>query len=72
MRRQIKDAWGADVPISTPEPAPLEVKVDFLGFGFTMGGMAFNVTEAEIEEIFTPPFMPEGYQGDIDDLEEPR
>jgi len=53
------DSWGADVPISRPAAAPSDVKVDFLGFGFTMGGIAFNVSEAEIEDIYTPPFAPD-------------
>lgn len=42
----------------------MEVLVDFEGFGFTMGGIAHFISEVEVEELFTPPVMPEGYQGD--------
>lgn len=65
---RIVDNWGADGPISQPEAAQEEVLVDFQGFGFTTGGVVFNVTEAELEEIFTPPFMPQGYQGEVDHI----
>ena len=65
------ETWASDTPISRPEPIEMEPLVDFGGFAFTMGGIALNVTSAEIEDIFTPPFMPEGF-GVEDDFDSPR
>lgn len=55
------ELWTSDAPISRPIAPEGEVMVDFLGFGFTMGGMVINATKDEIEEAFVPPLMPEGY-----------
>lgn len=30
------------------------------GFGFTMGGIANNISEADREQLFTPFFSPDG------------
>lgn len=55
--------WSTDTFISQPLPASKEmpVLVSFGGFGFTSGGIAHDVTEAQVEEIFTPMFAPEGF-----------
>lgn len=65
MRDRV-DNWGSDVPISEPIPSGNEVKVDFEGFGFTMGGMTYAVSQEEIEEMFRPIFRPEGFLDDDD------
>lgn len=69
MRRS-NEAWASDVPISRPVAPDREVLVDFLGFGFTTGGMVLNATDSEIEELFMPPYMPEGYEFTGDDEDE--
>jgi hypothetical protein len=53
------EVWGSDVPISMPEPPRRPIMVNFGGFGMTTGGIAHNITEADIEEMFTPFFGPE-------------
>ena len=63
MKRSEHDAWAADTAISRPDPPSVPVMVDFDGFGFTMNGMAHNLSSGEIEELVIPTFAPEGYQG---------
>ncbi len=55
-------SWASDVPVSMPVPyRPDEpVVVDMGGFGFTLGGVAHNISEADVEEWMTPVFAPEG------------
>lgn len=69
-----KDHWASDTPISFPEPPPgdIPVLVDFDGFGFTMGGIVHNISQADLEEILTPTFSPSGYQGVVHNIREPR
>lgn len=56
--------WSSDVEVSQPiPPEGREVLVDLGGFGFTSGGIAHNLTEAEREAIFTPTYAPEGDDG---------
>lgn len=59
----MKDAWGADAPISKPGPVDVErpVMIKMGGFAFTTGGMVHDVTAEEVEEIFFPPYHPEGF-----------
>ena len=54
--------WGADVPISKPVPPPREqpVHVDMGGIGFTSGGLAHYLSEADAEEWFLPTYAPPG------------
>lgn len=54
--------WASDVAISQPSGPPSDrpVLVDFGGLGFTTGGIAHNITEAEREALFTPFFAPQG------------
>lgn len=63
MARSDHDTWAADTAISRPEAPDVPVMVDFDGFGFTMNGMAHNISGGELEELITPTFAPEGYQG---------
>lgn len=58
-------AWATDTPISHPEPPSKEqpILVGFGGIGFTSGGFAHDLTEAQLEEIFTPMYAPEGFDG---------
>lgn len=51
--------WGADVPISLPEPlAPgTEVKIDMGGFGFTDDGIAHQFRESDLES-YLPFYAP--------------
>lgn len=53
--------WSSDVAVSKPRAYSMDrpVLVDFGGFGFTTGGLAHNITEAEAEEQFIPIFAPE-------------
>lgn len=60
------DNWGSDVPISEPVPNEQEIKVDFEGFGFTMGGVTFVASQDELNDLFRPVFSPEGYLDDDD------
>lgn len=52
------DDWGADVPVSIPEPNEREIKVGFSGMGFTTGGITHDITEAEREDLLMPSFAP--------------
>lgn len=52
--------WGTDTPISMPEPLSptTTIHVDMGGFGFTEGGIAHNFSEADMEALTTPTFLP--------------
>jgi len=39
------------------------VLVDLGGFGMTALGLAHALSNSDLEEIFTPTYAPEGYQG---------
>lgn len=54
-------SWGADCPISMPEPltADQQVYVDMDAFCFTLTGIAHNFRAAELEAYLTPRFAPE-------------
>jgi hypothetical protein len=58
----VETIWASDVQVSQPSGPPSDrpILVDFGGFGFTTGGVAHNLTEAEREAIFTPFFSPQG------------
>lgn len=53
--------WGADVPVSLPQPLdesnPGIVPMD--GFCFTANGLAFDLSQADYERIATPTFAPD-------------
>lgn len=53
-------SWGADVPVSMPEPLhpDRQVLVDMGGFGFTIFGITQNFRTTDLEEyrpVFAPP-----------------
>jgi hypothetical protein len=54
------DLWGTDTPVSMPEPLPANttIHVDMGGFGFTSGGIAHNFSEADLETLTSPTFLP--------------
>ena len=54
--------WAADVKVSMPPgvDAKMPVLVDLGGFGFTAGGLAHNVTDADVEFLSTPFYAPDG------------
>lgn len=56
--------WASDVPISMPEPPSTKtpVLVDMGGYGFTVLGLTHNLTTADVEELSTPFFSPDGAQ----------
>ncbi len=53
--------WGADVPVSLPQPLnddnPAIVAMD--GFCFTTGGIAFDMSQADYDRIAVPTFAPD-------------
>jgi hypothetical protein len=57
-RRVFQDSWGSDVAVSKPEAPSRPILRDMGGFGFTSGGIAHNITEEQVEEIFSPTFTP--------------
>lgn len=56
-----KQPWASDVRVSQPiaPTSDMPVLVDFGGAGFTAGGPAPALSEADAEEWFTPPIGPE-------------
>lgn len=63
--------WGADTAISMPLPPAEKVAVDFDGFGFTVNGVAHNITVSEAEELVTPIFAPSDYFPGVEKSFEP-
>ena len=57
--------WATDSPISFPEPPPdgFPVLESFGAFGFAMSGMVHDITPADLEDLTTPMFAPEGFRG---------
>lgn len=52
--------WASDVAISMPVPPSGPVLAELGGFGFTLGGIAHNLTEGDVDALGTPFFAPEG------------
>jgi hypothetical protein len=52
--------WGADVPISMPQPLDRDTVVlrQLGGFCFTTGGIAHNFTTSDLDSYLTPVFQP--------------
>jgi hypothetical protein len=52
--------WGTDSAPSLPEPPNLPILVDLggTGFAFTAGGIAHNVSQADLEQYQSPDFAP--------------
>ena len=63
----MSEYWATDDLISFPEPPPPDAPVveSFDGFGFSMNGMVHDITPADLEEMTTPMFAPEGYRGGV-------
>lgn len=57
--------WGADVPISMPEPSPLDAgtAVPMGGMAFTAAGLFHDLTEIDREELLARGFGPGGTDG---------
>lgn len=60
-----QEHWATDGPISFPVPPGEDTPVlaDFDGFGFTANGIAHNISGADLEEMLTPTFAPQGFTG---------
>jgi hypothetical protein len=52
--------WGADVPVSAPEPLldPNYCQVDMGGFGFGVSGIAHQFTTVDNETLMIPFWSP--------------
>jgi hypothetical protein len=59
--------WGADVPVSLPQPLSEDnigiVPMD--GFCFTESGLFFDLSQADFDRISTPSFAPENLQEEV-------
>lgn len=57
--------WGADVPVSIPMSPidPHAEKVDLGGFAFTPTGLAFDLTEVDLEAMMHAPYGPDEVSG---------
>lgn len=59
--RRAQGVWGADVPVSMPQPTDDDlVQVDFGGFAFTPSGIAHAISPVDIERVYSPFYAPEG------------
>lgn len=54
----MKQAWGADVPISMPVPPPKRPLVDMGGFAFGVQGICHALTLEERDEYAAPTYAP--------------
>ena len=52
------EVWGADVPISMPEPPLNKAVIDMGAFGFSVGGMVHQITEQQRDDLALPTFAP--------------
>jgi hypothetical protein len=52
--------WGADVPVSLPEPleSTEATKIPMDGFCFTADGLRVDITEAEREQLVASGYGP--------------
>lgn len=51
--------WGADVPISMPQPTANDVVVDMGAHGITnTGQLDHNLTQADLDNYTQPTFSP--------------
>lgn len=62
--------WGADVPVSMPEPPAEQGLVPMYGFVFTASGLFHDLTQAEHERLSLPTYAPmqtgQTVYGDLD------
>lgn len=54
----MSDNWGADVPVSMPEPPATPAIVPMEGMAFGVDGICHPITEDEVAEIATPTYGP--------------
>jgi hypothetical protein len=54
--------WGADVPVSMPQPAPTDAGavVPMGGMAFTAAGLVHDLTEVDREELLSRGYGPGG------------
>ena len=48
--------WATDTQVSLPEPSPFDILVDMGTLGFTMYGIAHNISLADVEN-YSPNFV---------------
>jgi hypothetical protein len=65
MPFNVPPAWGADVPISMPLPAPEPVMVEMYGFGMTQFRLVHNLSQADYETLAVPVYAPANPTGDV-------
>jgi hypothetical protein len=60
MPFNIPPAWGADVPISMPQPVPAgePVMVEMYGFGMTQYRLVHDLSRADYESLAVPVYAP--------------
>lgn len=65
--------WGADVPVSMPEPPAADNPImrTYGGFGMTEGGITAALSTADLEELLINFFGPIGGETDGSDSPEP-
>ena len=53
--------WGADVPVSLPQPLPdaSSASIPMDGFCFTEAGLFFDLSESDHARIAAPTFAPD-------------
>lgn len=54
--------WASDSEISKPSPATRDRPALLTlgeGFGFSGFGFCFDLSQADLDELFTPPIMPD-------------
>jgi len=58
-----RPVWGADVPISMPQPAAEAPMVEMFGFAMTQYRLVHNITAAEYEALAVPVYAPDNPPG---------
>lgn len=58
-------AWGADVPVSMPQPAPEPVMVEMYGFGMTQYRLVHSLSRADYESLAVPVYAPVNPSGRV-------
>jgi hypothetical protein len=61
--------WGADVPVSMPQPLPSDVEgiVPMGGFVMTENGLFFDLSAADHERLSVPTYTPHDPQQTVDE-----
>lgn len=61
-----RPVWGADVPISMPQPADEPEMVPMFGFAMTQYRLVHSITTAEYAELSVPVYAPENPTGQVE------